>query len=543
MLFKMILIANLGYRQNPTNIPTIVFFGSMGVGKSSVINMLPDDPHRASAPARTSLSGVGVTSQTEAYHKIIVDQPYRVFDTPGLGELSEGTVPTDKAIEMLYDVLLSESVINLLVLVVRAGRMDAMGKNNILIMQLLAGLNIPLVIVFTHADQLDNTDEHLTWWTNQPATLQKQFPCIDHVCVSAKKGATCLDGSSVYDLTRTRLVHMISRTASHPGFRVNPRSDGQVVSFLNNVRRLLGKPNASDVEFCEALRNLLLPYGIVGRKADQVAVKIANQRPHLSSTGHQAPQTSPPQHAQLAVPRTPDLSSTVSDPAGFTHIPTIVLFGPTGGGKSAVINMLPNDPQYADDVARSDNTATGVTTAANIYHKVIGQQLYRVIDTPGTGEPSDGTTPTGLAVKIFYDVLISTPVINLVVLVIRAGGLTQMAEMDLQIIRLLAGDNVPVVIVFTHIDEERTEIDHASWWVTRPQGVRDRFPCAAHACVCASRGRGDDQFHIDLYNKTRANLLSMIANSVARPGFRVLPLQIGSRDRSFLRKLKNLLPY
>ncbi|KAG1880781.1 P-loop containing nucleoside triphosphate hydrolase protein, partial [Suillus subluteus] len=76
--------------------PNIVIFGTTGSGKSSIINILLE---REEAPA--SNDAMGCTATTDNYDFSIDERKYRIWDTPGLNEGSEGLVPAKVALKNL----------------------------------------------------------------------------------------------------------------------------------------------------------------------------------------------------------------------------------------------------------------------------------------------------------------------------------------------------------------------------------------------------------------------------------------------------------
>ncbi|KIJ67479.1 hypothetical protein HYDPIDRAFT_25932 [Hydnomerulius pinastri MD-312] len=63
----------------------------------------------------------------------------------------------------------------------------------------------------------------------------------------------------------------------------------------------------------------------------------------------------------------------------------IVIAGETGVGKSSLINLV-----VGEDAADTSNDAVGVTTEAKYHSWMVGDQEFRLWDTPGLGEGSHG---------------------------------------------------------------------------------------------------------------------------------------------------------
>ncbi|KAG1731268.1 P-loop containing nucleoside triphosphate hydrolase protein [Suillus lakei] len=78
----------------------IVIFGETGSGKSSLVNKITQLPL-----AKTSNDALGCTSTPERYPIEIFGKKYILIDTPGLNEVSNGTVPDAEAKELLKNLL------------------------------------------------------------------------------------------------------------------------------------------------------------------------------------------------------------------------------------------------------------------------------------------------------------------------------------------------------------------------------------------------------------------------------------------------------
>lgn len=438
---------------NPTRIPTILLVGTTGAGKSSVINMLPNDPQCVDDIAQSSLSSRGVTDRSDAYHKIIANQLYRVFDSAGLGEGPTGTVPTDLAVKMLYDVLISEPVINLIVVVIRSGRLDGMAENNLLLMRLLAGDEIPIVIVFTHVDQLKKDADHVNWWNEQPESIRKRFPCLAHTCLSANKGRYKEEWRhDLYDTTRDNLLKLITENASHPGFKVKARADGRTDDFFNKLRELLGKPSWSDVKFCDELRQVLLSYGIAGNHAKNFALQLANQRtnqalslPQIQRRLNRSSRALDNFTFSLLLPKFPAPGILTVDE---TAPPTILIITANGTITPIIMKMLatPHTLGLPDDVPETFEATWSV----------IDDRAFRVVCAPAPvsvsdSELLDGAAPPDVAIKRLYIFLTSQPRINLAIFAMPAGRLTAHEERNYSLIRYLIGNKVPLALLVTGV--------------------------------------------------------------------------------------------
>jgi predicted GTPase len=78
----------------------VVIFGETGSGKSSFVNRIAQH-----LLAKTSIDAHGCTSASERYPVEISDKTYVLIDTPGLNEVSVGTVPDAEAKKLLKSLL------------------------------------------------------------------------------------------------------------------------------------------------------------------------------------------------------------------------------------------------------------------------------------------------------------------------------------------------------------------------------------------------------------------------------------------------------
>jgi hypothetical protein len=113
--------------------------------------------------AKVSADAKGCTFSSNAY---VVDVGggvlVRVHDTAGLGEGSAGTVTSTEAITALYQLLRKLDGVNLLVYVMRVGRIVKTDQDNYsLFFKGLCGSQVPIALVLTHGDDcvVDDDDD------------------------------------------------------------------------------------------------------------------------------------------------------------------------------------------------------------------------------------------------------------------------------------------------------------------------------------------------------------------------------------------------
>ncbi|KAG2040449.1 hypothetical protein BDR03DRAFT_892384 [Suillus americanus] len=162
----------------------IIIFGETGVGKSSIINTLAQQ-----GLAETSNDASGCTSSSERYPVEISGQRFVLFDTAGLNEGTEGTVPAAMAEKQLKRLLLElmspeSDGIGLLVYCVRstsAPRALARAYNTF-----YAGIcqkRVPIVVIITALEKETRIEN---WWdTNREKFESHGMQFAGHAYVTA----------------------------------------------------------------------------------------------------------------------------------------------------------------------------------------------------------------------------------------------------------------------------------------------------------------------------------------------------------------------
>lgn len=128
---------------------TIVFFGSTGVGKSSLINLLCNDD-----VADVGHDAVGETKQSQVY----MTRGLRLIDTAGLNEIKNGTVSQEKAIKQLGDLVLSmkETGVAAFIYVKKDGRLKDEDLKSFKILSKFGWDKVPVIVATTHCEDVDD---------------------------------------------------------------------------------------------------------------------------------------------------------------------------------------------------------------------------------------------------------------------------------------------------------------------------------------------------------------------------------------------------
>ena len=168
---------------------SVVMFGTLGCGKSSIINLLAGEPI-----AQVSADVQPCTKRSRWYQVSIGEKRFRLWDTPGfrlayVGDSSH-LLPYEQAHALLRNIA---DGVNLILLCARKDEISAsLGSLYRLINDFLCDGRIRIALVITH---LDTPDEQ--WWERNKCTISQRtnipVQSIPHVCVTA--GQTDCDQS------------------------------------------------------------------------------------------------------------------------------------------------------------------------------------------------------------------------------------------------------------------------------------------------------------------------------------------------------------
>lgn len=200
--------------QADDGVQNIVIFGTTGSGKSSIINMFLE---REEAPA--SNDAMGCTATTDNYDFSVDEKKYRIWDTPGLNEGSEGLVPAKVALKNLKsfveELVRDKNRAPLFILCIEGSQDVKAQLRHYDSLKSIIG-TAPFSIVVTGMDRCSSSPWS-KWWGEHGNVLQSfGVASVDHACV-----CTLMDGDEPAG-SREELVELIKRATLCPSSKSMP---------------------------------------------------------------------------------------------------------------------------------------------------------------------------------------------------------------------------------------------------------------------------------------------------------------------------------
>ncbi|KDQ62068.1 hypothetical protein JAAARDRAFT_203290, partial [Jaapia argillacea MUCL 33604] len=170
-------------QEKPCPSANVIIFGESGVGKSSIVNMVAGEE-----VAKTSGDLLGCTSESNHYAVKLSDRTINLFDTAGLNEGSEGTVPSVDAIKNLYKLVRNmDDGVHLLVYVISGSRIRQSTLNNYrMFYTALCQERVPIVLIITGLEQEESRS---AWWNRNVGVFDRRGMHFNgHACIVGTRG-------------------------------------------------------------------------------------------------------------------------------------------------------------------------------------------------------------------------------------------------------------------------------------------------------------------------------------------------------------------
>ncbi|KAF9222622.1 hypothetical protein BS17DRAFT_735456 [Gyrodon lividus] len=219
----------------------VVVFGESGVGKSSVINMIA-----GKNVTKTSNDAVGCTFCHQCHEVILNGLKVNLWDTAGLDEGTEGTVPAIQAEENLKAFLRQvtrRAGIDLLMYCVRGTRLrKALLRNYNIFYAAICRKKVPVALIVTGLENYEG--EMDSWWTEHAEDLVKHGMRFDaHACVTTIQSDHPAIQSRL-EHSRVELRKLIQENFEAITWRAD--EDSLISASLPDVRALMGSRWATE---------------------------------------------------------------------------------------------------------------------------------------------------------------------------------------------------------------------------------------------------------------------------------------------------------
>ena len=181
----------------------------------------------------------GCTTSAQSYDVTIDDKTFALWDTSGLNEGEKGSVPAEKAIEDLFNLVKRISV-NLIIYCVRGSRFtDIVRINFDLFCGIMCEGRVPVVFVVTGLEQEEVMEE---WWTKYQKDVKRLGLSFEgHACVTTIKGRNNIYERE-YQESTDKVWRLVKAHSNSPPWTLAP---GWRVQVPDTIARYMAAYNAS----------------------------------------------------------------------------------------------------------------------------------------------------------------------------------------------------------------------------------------------------------------------------------------------------------
>ena len=206
------------------------------MGKSSLINLIA-----GKKVCETSSGALGCTLEYKRHELDLDGQQFAIWDTAGLDEGTQGSVPADKAeayLKQLLHELAKNNGVDLLVYCVRGTRVrTALLTNYHIFYSAICRKKVPIAIVITGLENQEGNME--TWWyKNEPQFTQLKMHFDGHACVTTLESS--MENPLLKErraISRATVIKMIASTCRIQQWKPPERS--WVESAYSDIRAML----------------------------------------------------------------------------------------------------------------------------------------------------------------------------------------------------------------------------------------------------------------------------------------------------------------
>ena len=192
----------------------------------------------------------------------------------------------------------------------------------------------------------------------------------------------------------------------------------------------------------------------------------------------------------------------------------VVLFGETGVGKSAVINLIARK-----EVAEISSDVDGCTMQSTRYDIPFDSMNFSIFDTIGLELPEIGINGYLKAIEKAYELMIKLGAaggIHLLLFCMRGGRMSPGSLKNYRFFcECLCNTNVPIALVFTGLERE---VEMEDWWMRNKTQIEQYgIKSDGHACITTVQDEipGGDLKYMESQERIRELLKTCVLTNEA----------------------------